>query len=101
MRLNVRDVLYVVCEYVQSVICTSSIKTLSIDAIPLPNQKTEEVFTVLRVTPTGQRQKVYSMEMHGETYPEQMRVIASLFGGPNPRFNVQGIFADYTGCGVA
>lgn len=56
--------------------------------------------TVLRVAPNGQRQKVWSTEMHGVTYPDQMRFIAKCFGGPNPRFNVQGIFADYTGCGA-
>jgi hypothetical protein len=56
--------------------------------------------TVLRVAPNGERQKVWSTELHGEPYPEQMRFIAKCFGGPNPRFNVQGIFADYTGCGA-
>lgn len=56
--------------------------------------------TVVRKTFTGEKQKVWSMEMHGEPYPEQMRMIAKLFGGPNPRFRVQSIFADYTGCGA-
>lgn len=56
--------------------------------------------TVIRVASNGERQKVWSMEMHGESYPEQMRIIAKLFGGPKPVWNVQGIFADYTGCGA-
>lgn len=56
--------------------------------------------TVIRVAQNGERQKIWSMEMHGEPYPEQMRIIAKLFGGPNPTWNVKGIFADYTGCGA-
>jgi hypothetical protein len=55
--------------------------------------------TVVRIAPNGQKQKVWSKEMQGTSYPEQMRFIASLFGGPNPRFKVSSIFADYTGCG--
>ena len=56
--------------------------------------------SVIRVDPTGQRQKVWSMEMHGESYPDQIRIIAKLFGGPRPIWSVQSIFADYTGCGA-
>ena len=56
--------------------------------------------TVVRVAPNGERQKVWSHEMHGEGYPDQMRFIAKTFGGPSPRFNVNTIFADYTGCGA-
>lgn len=55
--------------------------------------------TVLRVAPNGQKQKIFGMEMHGTSYPEQMRQMAALFGGRNPRFKVKSIFADYTGCG--
>lgn len=55
--------------------------------------------TVLREAPNGQKQKVFSMEMHGTSYPEQMRQIAKLFGGPNPVFKTKSIFADFTGCG--
>lgn len=56
--------------------------------------------SVIRVTPQGEKQKVWGMEMHGEPYPEQMRIIAKIFGGPSPRFHVRHIFADYTGCGA-
>jgi len=56
--------------------------------------------SVVRTSPSGEKQKVWAMEMHGEPYPEQMRQIAKLFGGPRPIFNVQCIFADYTGCGA-
>lgn len=56
--------------------------------------------SVIRRAPNGEKQKVFGMEMHGESYPEQMRMIARLFGGPQPLFNVRSIFADYTGCGA-
>lgn len=56
--------------------------------------------SVWRVAPNGVRQKVWGYEMQGVSYPEQMREIAKIFGGPNPRFNVQGIFADMTGVGA-
>jgi hypothetical protein len=56
--------------------------------------------TVLRVEKDGQKQKVWSTEMHGVDYPAQMRYIAKLFGGPQPIFGVSSIFADYTGCGA-
>ena len=56
--------------------------------------------TVLRVAPNGQKQKVFATEMHGTSYPDQMRYIAKLFGGPSPIFPVSSIFADYTGCGA-
>ena len=55
--------------------------------------------SVVRIAPNGQKQKIYSEEMHGTAYPEQMRRIAQLFSGRNPRFAVKSIFADFTGCG--
>ena len=56
--------------------------------------------TVLRIAPNGQKQKVFGHEMHGTNYPDQMRYIAKLLGGPTPIFGVSSIFADYTGCGA-
>jgi hypothetical protein len=55
--------------------------------------------TVLRIAPNSEKQKVWGMEMHGVSYPEQIREIAKVFGGHTPRFNCQSIFADFTGCG--
>ena len=55
--------------------------------------------TVLRITPDNIKQKIYSEEMHGIPYPEQIRRIAQLFGGFHPRFRCKSIFADMTGCG--
>lgn len=55
--------------------------------------------TVLRVNPNGTRDKIYAKELHGTNYSEQRREIVRMFGGPRPRFAVQSIFADYTGCG--
>jgi hypothetical protein len=55
--------------------------------------------SVLRLAMNGEKQKVWSMEMHGFSYPQQMREISRIFGGPNPQFKVSSIFADFTGCG--
>lgn len=55
--------------------------------------------TVLRVLPNGVRQKIFAMEMQGVDYNQQRMEIVRLFGGPRPRFIVDSIFADYTGCG--
>lgn len=55
--------------------------------------------SVVRITRDGKKQKIYCEEMHGTSYPEQMRRIARLFGGNNPIFACQSIFADFTGCG--
>lgn len=57
--------------------------------------------SVIRLNQNLEKQKIFAMDMHGSeySYPEQMREIFKLFGGPSPRFNVQSIFADYTGCG--
>lgn len=56
--------------------------------------------TVLRIDETtNQKQKVYSEEMQGVSYPEQIRRIALLFGGYHPIFQCSSIFADFTGCG--
>lgn len=55
--------------------------------------------TVLRVLPNGVRQKIFAMEMQGLDYNQQRMEIVRLFGGPRPRFIVDSIFADYTGCG--
>lgn len=55
--------------------------------------------TVLRITPDNIKQKIYSEEMHGVPYPEQIQRIAQLFGGFHPRFRCKSIFADMTGCG--
>lgn len=55
--------------------------------------------TVLRVQPNGLREKVFAMEMQGESFNTQRLEIVKLFGGPRPRFPVQSIFADYTGVG--
>ena len=55
--------------------------------------------SVFRIMPNGLKQKVWSTEFHGNSYPEQMREIAKLFGGPRPVWPCKKIFADYTGCG--
>lgn len=55
--------------------------------------------TVLRIDRNNQKQKVYAEEMQGMSYPEQIRHIVRLLGGPNPKFNCSAIFADFTGCG--
>lgn len=55
--------------------------------------------TVLRLAPNGQKQKVFGLEMHGTSYPQQMREIVKILGGPSPRFKVESVFADFTGCG--
>jgi hypothetical protein len=55
--------------------------------------------TVLRVAPNGQKQKVWAMEMHGVSYPEQIRTIVRLFYGREAQFHCNRIFADYTGVG--
>ncbi|MFW6015139.1 MAG: hypothetical protein ACOCRK_01725, partial [bacterium] len=57
--------------------------------------------SVVRIGQNGLKQKIFGMDMHGSeySYPEQMREIMKLFGGPSPRFQVENIFADYTGCG--
>lgn len=55
--------------------------------------------TVLRVNSNGTRDKIFARELHGTNYSEQRKEIVRLFGGPRPRFVVQSIFADYTGCG--
>lgn len=55
--------------------------------------------TIVRKTPQGEKQKVWAKELQGVSYPEQMEIIARLFGGPKPRWNVKSIFADMTGCG--
>lgn len=55
--------------------------------------------TVLRVLSNGVRQKIFGLDMRGLDYNAQRIEIVKLFGGPRPRFNVQSIFADYTGCG--
>lgn len=55
--------------------------------------------TVLRIAPNGEKQKVFCKEMHGVSYPQQIREIARLFGGNNPIFRTTSIFADFTGCG--
>lgn len=56
--------------------------------------------SVLRKCPNGEIHKVWAKEMHGVPYPDQMRYIAMLFGGPRPIWPVKSIFADYTGCGA-
>jgi hypothetical protein len=55
--------------------------------------------TVLRIAPNGEKQKVWSCEFHGTSYPDQMKEIAKIFGGSTPRFRAESIFADFTGCG--
>jgi len=55
--------------------------------------------SVMRIGPNGQKQKIWSKEFHGTSYPEQMKDIARIFGGPNPQFRTDSIFADFTGCG--
>ena len=55
--------------------------------------------TVIRRAPNGQKQKVFAKEMQGVPYPEQMRIIANMFGGYNPQFVCRRILADYTGVG--
>lgn len=55
--------------------------------------------SVMRIAPNGTKQKVWGCEFHGTSYPEQMREIAKLFGGPRPLWNVKAIYADFTGCG--
>lgn len=55
--------------------------------------------SVLRVLPDGRRQKVFGMDMRGKDYNAQRLEIVALFGGPRPRFKVDSIFCDYTGCG--
>ena len=57
--------------------------------------------TVLRVNPDGSKHKVFGKEYIDTPYPQQMYEIARLFGGYAPVFQVQKIFADYTGCGAA
>lgn len=56
--------------------------------------------SVFRIGKDGEKQKVFAHEIQGESYPDQVRFIAKLFGGPNPRFNCRAIFADQTGCGA-
>jgi hypothetical protein len=53
----------------------------------------------LRIDRNNQKQKVYAEEMQGMSYPEQIRHIVRLLGGPTPKFNCIAIFADFTGCG--
>lgn len=55
--------------------------------------------TVLRVAPNGVKQKIYAIEMHGVSYPEQIRTIVRMFYGREAQFHCQSIFADYTGVG--
>ena len=55
--------------------------------------------SVFRLCPDGKKQKVYAEEIIDMSYPEQVRHIAKLFGGPNPRFKCVSICADQTGCG--
>jgi hypothetical protein len=55
--------------------------------------------SVLRVQPNGLREKVFAMEMHGESFNTQRLEILKLFGGPRPKFPVESIFADFTGVG--
>ena len=55
--------------------------------------------TVLRVAPNGVKQKVYAMEMHGVSYPEQIRTIVRMFYGREAQFQCRSIFADFTGVG--
>lgn len=55
--------------------------------------------SVIRVLNNGVRQKVFGMDLHGTDYNTQRMEIVRLFGGPRPRFPVDSIFADYTGCG--
>lgn len=56
--------------------------------------------SVFRKGKDGEKQKVFAHEIQGESYPDQVRFIAKLFGGGNPRFNCKAIFADQTGCGA-
>lgn len=56
--------------------------------------------TVVRLAPNGEIQKVYAEELSDMSYPDQVRHIARLFGGPSPRFKCKSIFADQTGCGA-
>lgn len=56
--------------------------------------------TVIRLAPNGEYQKVYAEELSDMSYPDQVRHIARLFGGPSPRFKCKSIFADQTGCGA-
>ena len=56
--------------------------------------------SVWRLTPSGEKQKVFAHEIQGESYPDQVRFIAKMFGGPSPRFACKSIFADQTGCGA-
>lgn len=55
--------------------------------------------SVLRVMSNGIREKIFGMDMRGLDYNAQRLEIIKLFGGPRPRFQVESIFADYTGCG--
>ena len=56
--------------------------------------------SILRIDPlTLQKQKIFAIEMNGVSYPEQINIIDDLFGGYNPKFPCQAIFADFTGCG--
>jgi hypothetical protein len=55
--------------------------------------------SVMRVNDDGTKEKVWGTEFRGKRYPEQIKEIASIFGGPRPKFMVKSIFADYTGCG--
>lgn len=55
--------------------------------------------SVIRVMPNGLREKIFWMEMQGESFNTQRLEIIRLFGGPRPKFPVQSIFADFTGIG--
>lgn len=55
--------------------------------------------TIIRKNPNGSKQKVWATELHGVSYPEQMKRISNILGGFTPRFKCEKIFADFTGCG--
>ena len=55
--------------------------------------------SIVRIGPNNEKHKVYGEDMHGLSYPEQMRRIARIFGGSSPLFYCKNIFADFTGCG--
>ena len=49
---------------------------------------------------TQQRQKIFAVELKGMPFPQQMKIILSLFTGPRPKFRYKKIVADATGVGL-
>jgi len=74
---------------------------VGIDFAGAANGTDSTAISILRLDKlTQQRQKIFAVELKGMPFPQQMKIILSLFTGPRPKFRYKKIVADATGVGL-